>query len=499
MAHSFYQSEEDLPLDPQPTREALSFPRTVRHGNHRWGMERRASCVSSAELDSKSRNPARRRIQVAVSPTFTCRCLLTDQCNRCRKRKIKCSGDTGDGQGCSNCRSSGNTDCHFLRVSHRYAVVDAKLTVCKVNSSVLQTKVSGWPYPVVNATMSPHRMGTYTSKRSAVPVNQNVRAASFSRPVVYDGLFDQSVFEQPSFSVEQGINYGEGSAYQYMMSSLPDYSGMWEQKAWTPKQNGTMFPDQQDNSLTQSTFPYMLPPGTPPTEIPAVAPTMTLRSDGSQTGRTLPNPASRQVPSSMSAVPSTPDTVPTIAFTQDFRFGNPWGPRATAPNPRTLMSMPNGPFTTPMTRIKLNTSTAGQDMAFGYLPVNSATTTGPAPAIPSSTATVPGIEPADAGNAERRLSRSFSRDNGRVLGLGDCAPEIYGYSTSEKSKNQASDSEAGDSGSATLLNGLPYTRVRHPETNSALTFNLLQTNPIPEYRPPAEAQRTVSPLGSNGF
>lgn len=43
--------------------------------------------------------------------------LTATQCARCRKRKIKCSGDAGDGQSCTNCRSAGNTDCQFLRVS----------------------------------------------------------------------------------------------------------------------------------------------------------------------------------------------------------------------------------------------------------------------------------------------------------------------------------------------------------------------------------------------
>ncbi|CZT15302.1 uncharacterized protein RCC_01166 [Ramularia collo-cygni] len=46
----------------------------------------------------------RRRIQVA--------------CSRCRRRKIKCTGDPGDGSGCSACRSAGadRSSCTFIRV-----------------------------------------------------------------------------------------------------------------------------------------------------------------------------------------------------------------------------------------------------------------------------------------------------------------------------------------------------------------------------------------------
>jgi hypothetical protein len=67
---------------------------------------------------------ARRRIAVAVSAHIrTQSCSVTDlymsKCGRCRRRKIKCSGDPGDGTGCQACRSSGVKleDCNFCRVS----------------------------------------------------------------------------------------------------------------------------------------------------------------------------------------------------------------------------------------------------------------------------------------------------------------------------------------------------------------------------------------------
>jgi hypothetical protein len=48
--------------------------------------------------------PARRRISVA--------------CNRCRKRKIRCSGDPGNGKGCTICREAGMeaSSCRFSRI-----------------------------------------------------------------------------------------------------------------------------------------------------------------------------------------------------------------------------------------------------------------------------------------------------------------------------------------------------------------------------------------------
>ncbi|KAI0480001.1 hypothetical protein F4859DRAFT_456212 [Xylaria cf. heliscus] len=38
-------------------------------------------------------------------------------CGRCRKRKIRCSGDPGNGGPCSNCKNAGHEPCLFLRVS----------------------------------------------------------------------------------------------------------------------------------------------------------------------------------------------------------------------------------------------------------------------------------------------------------------------------------------------------------------------------------------------
>ncbi|KAK2125672.1 hypothetical protein NOF04DRAFT_1190577 [Fusarium oxysporum II5] len=54
--------------------------------------------------------PQRKRIAVA--------------CGRCRKRKIRCSGDTGNGGPCTNCKNAGFEPCQFLRVaSHEAPIV----------------------------------------------------------------------------------------------------------------------------------------------------------------------------------------------------------------------------------------------------------------------------------------------------------------------------------------------------------------------------------------
>ncbi|KAI1081545.1 hypothetical protein F5B20DRAFT_69528 [Whalleya microplaca] len=62
----------------------------------------RTTTMTEREVDSESSQP-RKRIAVA--------------CGRCRKRKIRCSGDPGNGLPCSNCKNAGYEPCLFLRVS----------------------------------------------------------------------------------------------------------------------------------------------------------------------------------------------------------------------------------------------------------------------------------------------------------------------------------------------------------------------------------------------
>lgn len=81
---------------------------------------------SASNQESDSDRPSRRRIAVAVCLSFSCYlgvgcykpCILSVcQCSRCRKRKIKCSGDMSNGQGCLNCKNAGSDPgtCRFLR------------------------------------------------------------------------------------------------------------------------------------------------------------------------------------------------------------------------------------------------------------------------------------------------------------------------------------------------------------------------------------------------
>ncbi|KAK4182354.1 hypothetical protein QBC35DRAFT_178895 [Podospora australis] len=74
------------------------------HGGHH-----EAATIMADHHDRDATMPQRKRVPVA--------------CSRCRKRKIRCSGDQGDGLPCSNCKNAGVEKCRFLRVTSREAPI----------------------------------------------------------------------------------------------------------------------------------------------------------------------------------------------------------------------------------------------------------------------------------------------------------------------------------------------------------------------------------------
>ncbi|KAK2023457.1 hypothetical protein LX32DRAFT_627928 [Colletotrichum zoysiae] len=81
-------------LDP-----TYGYPERQQRRSH--SSEARTSTMTERESDTDT--PPRKRIAVA--------------CGRCRKRKIRCSGDTGNGHPCQNCKAAGAESCLFLRVA----------------------------------------------------------------------------------------------------------------------------------------------------------------------------------------------------------------------------------------------------------------------------------------------------------------------------------------------------------------------------------------------
>ncbi|KAK8099678.1 uncharacterized protein PG998_012919 [Apiospora kogelbergensis] len=74
-----------------------------RYSHHHLPSSHHDTRFSKTMVERDSDDAPRKRIAVA--------------CGRCRKRKIRCSGDPGNGGPCSNCKNAGHEPCLFLRVS----------------------------------------------------------------------------------------------------------------------------------------------------------------------------------------------------------------------------------------------------------------------------------------------------------------------------------------------------------------------------------------------
>ncbi|KAL7925953.1 hypothetical protein ACQKWADRAFT_329008 [Trichoderma austrokoningii] len=100
-------------------------------GSHSASHHKRYSSPRDSISPYASSYAERRSNQYAQSDSHSRGSVMSDQegeeptprkrisvaCLRCRKRKIRCSGDSGNGQPCQNCKNAGHEPCQFLRVA----------------------------------------------------------------------------------------------------------------------------------------------------------------------------------------------------------------------------------------------------------------------------------------------------------------------------------------------------------------------------------------------
>ncbi|KAJ5109742.1 hypothetical protein N7532_002387 [Penicillium argentinense] len=305
----------------------------------------------------------------------------------------------------------------------------------------------------------------------------------FQRPPDFD-LAENHVFPRTvgldtlHYEDEQGENC-QSSVYvlpnapsNLTPSSMIDYgTPSWNPKAWESivnRSNGAIYEETQPN------YSYILPSqGISSTEIPQTTAAVAMNSsDIPGPERTLPTPTTRQqVPNSLNASMFEGLTVPS-----DFKASGapPFYPQRTE---RYTLPSNAPPFTT-----SPPPKTEAPDLLFPYL----TSTTDDTPA--TSAVISPSYTMESSDFPDVRL-RSFREQGQRLLNLSnECMPDVYGYSSSEKKRTD----ECG----ATLVSGLPYTRVRHADT-PVFPCGLLPE--ALEFGRPAEMHRpSVEPLGNQG-
>lgn len=399
-----------------------------------------------------------------------------------------------------------------------------------------------WPYPSLGPGVAPSpRLTRMYSHASAKPAHLGMGSSQASIAGLHElNSADTPGFPRPavamdslSYETEHSATYSQSPAYILATASsgaMVDYDvSPWSPKIWdsvlnvSRPPNAAIYPEPETNtSLNQSPFAYMVPShGLPSSEIPQCTTAAMATIPSSDSDRTLPTPTcrSQQLPASaasLSVLPSEGD-----ALSADSK-GNFWSPHCgTSPDQRTIptTTVPsNAPFSGSSSPSIKCTSATSSDFMFPYLPMPTTTdlmlpsvSTSVTPAssmTTSSNTSFSGLEALDASSdyrniqSDSRLGRNYSREyssTGQRF-LNGCTPEVYAYSSGEKKARTADDSDSRCS-AGTLMNGLPYHRVRHADTpNAAFSFNLFP-DALPEYprsvveniqRPP------VSPLGHHG-
>lgn len=322
---------------------------------------------------------------------------------------------------------------------------------------------------------------------------------------------------------DQSANYPGQTSPGYMLSrntgGMLDYgTAAWGNRAWDPVLNGRPgngeFFEEPSPHMNQTAYGFVLP-GQP---MPSAEMAQSIGSGAMTTSYTdavdgtLPTPPTcrSQPQPSMTGLSTLPDGLSGMSLATDVK-GSFWNSRY-APS---VPSNGNGPYNvSSSTRIKSSDSDDGApELIFGFIPEDPSALL-PAPSsMPPSTASnhsypVLGTGDSTLGVAEfnaqpdARLGRTFSRDSGagqRLLALtSDCTPDVYGYSSSDRRKSRAADSLDARCSAPTLVNGLPYTRVRHGNSALALPYTFLPDTLSGYGRPVGSMHRPpISPLGGH--
>ncbi|KAG9230014.1 hypothetical protein BJ875DRAFT_488366 [Amylocarpus encephaloides] len=182
--------------------------------------------------------------------------FLTDiQCGRCRKRKIRCSGDTGNGDPCTNCKSAGSESCQFLRVSSQ----ETPYRIDTVDFGNL-----GEP-PAEAATRLQCRMAPcgpqgYFPSTGPIPEGYYGRN-NYPVPQRY---YDITTFGE--FQEEKVFDFNHNSAYTMLGTDYSPIQGD-HNKLFTPAplvKNNSIFLEESQGQMVPCTGSYQLRPAVSP-------------------------------------------------------------------------------------------------------------------------------------------------------------------------------------------------------------------------------------------
>ncbi|RKF60623.1 hypothetical protein OnM2_049007 [Erysiphe neolycopersici] len=259
-------------FEPQGIRKSRGNQRNSRTQqsnlpfNNSAATQNRSSNSGASSSGAGQNTGTRRRIPVA--------------CGRCRKRKIRCSGDNNDGLPCQNCKAANAELCEFFRVNSRRITSSDLNTIANVRNAVPCNMPQ--TYGVPNSSS----LDTYQYRN-------NTLHSSNTRPLP---MYDMgSGYDFP----EQSLGYGlQSSAFTALpIESLPSNYSQPNMSSWNNSgpqfTRNPSFPDVIGSSLYSNSVDErnITCSGLPSISSPII---------GSQAPQQLPvSPASRFVPTSL--------------------------------------------------------------------------------------------------------------------------------------------------------------------------------------------------------
>ncbi|KAK1756685.1 hypothetical protein QBC47DRAFT_359191 [Echria macrotheca] len=207
-------------------------------------------------------------------------------CGRCRKRKIRCSGDMGGGQPCQNCKNAGHEQCLFLRVASREAPFlnePSEFTYSVPDARGLASRapvVSTLPYTQELPSLPPSDVLTSPYRTSAAypyvpaPSKQYYPAVSSYSPQ-YSDEFD----------------YNLGVSQSVLSSDVSMMPSQWGSRTKTSYGGAAMY--NMDSSYYGGAAGLVHRPAPPVASEPSSLSLSGFGADLPPTSRLLPDPAGR--------------------------------------------------------------------------------------------------------------------------------------------------------------------------------------------------------------
>ncbi|RDW62622.1 hypothetical protein BP5796_10924 [Coleophoma crateriformis] len=232
--------------------DAHTFRRTSRSGNsHQPIHDRPYSQSLAVNHSSRTYQESFRDDQDDSLDSEGVRKRVAVACGRCRKRKIRCSGESKNGGPCNPCKNAGNDACQFLRVQ-------STETPMKVEIAEMTFEPAGTRQLAFRPT--PH-YGNYTAQpysqqvSSLGPDNWTPYRANSLSGCQYSGKAPHGLSPyQPEYPDvdSHGVDYsvqGNGAqllSSEYIGTSSYGFSGVQRNWISTPplSRNSLMFSDQ---------------------------------------------------------------------------------------------------------------------------------------------------------------------------------------------------------------------------------------------------------------